>query len=83
MIYLTIAIPTYNEGKTISKVIREHIQVIELFQNYQFEVLIYDDGSDDSTEIEINNINYSDSDNFYIRILKNDVNQGLIKGLEI
>lgn len=83
MIYLTIAIPTYNEAKTISKVVREHIQVIKLFQNYQFEVLIYDDGSYDSTEIEINNIDYSSSDNFYIRVLKNDVNQGLIKGLEI
>lgn len=83
MSYLTIAIPTYNEAKTISRVVQEHIQVIKLFQNYQFEVLIYNDGSNDSTEIEINNIEYSNSDNFYVRILKNDVNQGLIKGLEI
>jgi len=83
MSYLTIAIPTYNEDQTISKVIRDHIEVIKLFKNYQFEVLIYNDGSNDSTEIEINTIEYSSSDNFYIRTLNNDENEGLIKGLKI
>ncbi len=45
---IVVSIPAYNEGKTIAVVIKEIKQVMEK-HNYNFQVLVVDDGSKDKT----------------------------------
>lgn len=53
---ISIIIPVYNEEKTISTVISELKNFIEQLKNYEFEVIVVNDGSTDGTGKILNQI---------------------------
>lgn len=46
---ITILVPAYNEEQVIKKLYDRIIKVIDVIQNYDFEILLVDDGSKDNT----------------------------------
>jgi len=73
---LSVIIPAYNEENRIGnslKVILEYLSK----QNYNFEIIVVDDGSSDKTIEKVKEIDSSDK----IKILKNEINKG--KGYSI
>jgi glycosyltransferase involved in cell wall biosynthesis len=70
---LTIAVPCYNEERNISKSIENIKSVLQNFPNINYEIIIINDGSTDSTdEIARSLINEQN-----IRLINNEKNSGL------
>ena len=68
---LSIVICAYNEVKTIDKLIKKVCEV-ELINDFEKEILIFDNNSDDGTKDILNK--YSNLDN--IKIFYNETNIG-------
>jgi glycosyltransferase involved in cell wall biosynthesis len=71
---LSIIIPTYNEGKTILKVV-DRISKVELPGDLTREIFIVDDGSTDDTNDKLRNIQFS-FPNIKITCLNHEFNKG-------
>ena len=71
---LSIVICAYNEVKTIDKLIKKVCEV-ELINDFEKEILIFDNNSDDGTKDILNK--YSNLDN--IKIFDDDVRELLLK----
>lgn len=71
---ISILIPTYNEEKTLSKIVEKTLDN----KKYKLELIIIDDGSTDNT-IEVLKKNFSKNEN--IKIISNETNHG--KGFAI
>ncbi len=67
-----ISIPTYNDEKTIEKLIKESENVLSKFTN-NYEIVIIDDGSVDGTYEILEKIK---NDNYRIRIFRHNINKG-------
>ena len=65
----SIIIPLFNEDKNLKILVNELILVLAKYEEY--EIILVDDASTDSTLNVINKINYSK-----IKLLKNDYNKG-------
>jgi len=76
---ISIIIPCYNEEKNICNTIKE-VQESVNYLNFNYEIIIIDDGSFDST-FKLINRNFSKTKN--IKIFKNENNLGLSKTLTI
>ena len=72
-IYLSVVIPVYNEDKSIKNAIQETVKFLNSHP-FNYEIIIVDDGSDDST-IKIAEETAEELDSNII-IFKNDVNRG-------
>ncbi len=70
--FLSIIIPAYNEEKTISKTLRDIDNYLRR-QNYDYEILVVDDGSKDRTSELVNNL-LSEVKN--LRLIDNRENHG-------
>lgn len=68
-IYLSIVIPAFNEEKRLSKTLSKIISYLKK-QNYEWEILVVDDGSTDNTLDRL--IEFQD----YIKIIQNNKNYG-------
>jgi glycosyltransferase involved in cell wall biosynthesis len=71
---LSIVIPTYNEGKTIHKILNR-IKEVKLINNIQKELIIVNDCSTDNTEETIENY-MKQNPQMNIQYFKHEVNKG-------
>lgn len=74
---LSIIIPAYNEGKTIS-IILDRINEVKLIRNIEKEVIVVNDCSTDNTEATLNQY-MNNTPNLtinYFKYIKHEVNQG-------
>ena len=69
---LSVVIPAFNEGKTIIKTVREFLAYLSK-QNYDFEIIVVNDCSNDNTKKEVLNLIKL---NPKIKLLDNEVNLG-------
>jgi len=72
----SVIIPTYNEEKNISNLIKE---IETVFNNKDYEIFIVDDGSTDKTIENIFN-NYSNNKN--IRVIQREHDRGLVQSIK-
>lgn len=70
--FISIVIPTYNEGKRISGTLESIISFLQK-KDYTYEIIIVDDGSTDLTVKKVEEIK---SKNPEIKIIQNEVNLG-------
>ena len=73
---LSIIIPTYNEENNITALTME---TINLMKDRDYEILIVDDGSTDST---VENIFEHFSDNKNIKVLQREYDRGLLQSIK-
>ena len=58
---LLVIIPAYNEEKNINNFYEEIIKTLEkVKENYSYEIIFVNDGSNDETEIEVKKIRKTD-----------------------
>lgn len=67
-IAFSIIIPVFNEGKNILNLINE---ILESLLNYNYEIILYNDGSNDDTEKVLNKLN-----NKKIKVINSKINKG-------
>ncbi|MDP3729519.1 MAG: glycosyltransferase family 2 protein [bacterium] len=72
---ISIAIPCYNEEENVKRIVPELFPVMERMTN-DFEVVLVDDGSKDSTVAEIEKIKRPQ-----IRLVKHGVNKGIAQAI--
>ena len=74
---LTIIIPVYNEGKTITLLL-ERINAVKLIRSIEKELIIVNDCSTDNTEAVINDYiaNLENATLSYFKYIRHDVNHG-------
>jgi glycosyltransferase involved in cell wall biosynthesis len=74
---LSIIIPVYNEGKTITLIL-DRINSVKLIRNIEKEVIIVNDCSTDNTDAVINDYiaNINNATLNYCKYLRHDINQG-------
>jgi glycosyltransferase involved in cell wall biosynthesis len=74
---LSIIIPVYNEGKTITLLL-DRINAVKLIRNIEKEVIIVNDCSTDNTEVVINDYieNIKNTTRSYFKYTRHEVNQG-------
>src|SRR5215475_13181060 len=73
MIYLSIVIPAYNEGRRIGKTLAETFSYLDGL-NFESEVLVVDDGSTDGTVAKV--MGTMESAKGRLRIVRNPGNRG-------
>src|SRR5215831_11986876 len=73
MIYLSIVIPAYNEGRRIGKTLAETFSYLDGL-NFESEVLVVDDGSTDGTVAKV--MEAADSAMGRLRLIRNPGNRG-------
>lgn len=69
---VSIIIPAFNEAVGIARCLREITRAMN-GSKFDYEVIVIDDGSDDSTYLVSNNVAKNNSE---IKLIKNDVNSG-------
>jgi len=73
---LSIIIPTYNEANNITALTTE---IIDLMKDRDYEILIVDDGSTDST---VENIFEHFNDNKNIKVFQREYDRGLLQSIK-
>ena len=73
---LSIIIPTYNEANNIISLTTE---IIDLMKDRDYEILIVDDGSTDST---VENIFVHHNDNKNIKVFQREYDRGLLQSIK-
>lgn len=71
---ISVLIPALNEEATIVEVVNSHISVLQIQAEYEFEVIVLNDGSTDQTK-ELLNQNFSE--NPHVRIFENESPSGI------
>lgn len=58
---ISIVVPCYNEEKNINNFYEEMIKTLEkVKENYSYEIIFVNDGSNDQTEIEVKKVRKTD-----------------------
>src|SRR5215475_3948257 len=73
MVYLSIVIPAYNEGRRIGKTMAETFSYLDGL-NFESEVLVVDDGSNDGTVAKV--MEAADNSMGRVRLIRNPGNRG-------
>lgn len=68
---ITILIPCYNEEKSIGILYKRLKSLIDSISDYQFEVLLIDDGSKDNTLAELRKLHMQDSHVSFLSLSRN------------
>ena len=68
---ITILIPCYNEEKSIGILYKRLKALIDCLSDYQFEVLLIDDGSKDNTLAELRKLHMQDSHVSFLSLSRN------------
>lgn len=76
---ISIIIPFYNEKENIPLIISELKKVVELEKNYDFELLLMDNNSDDGSDVVAKNELLKLQDSKYIKLSRNFGYQANIK----
>ena len=71
-IYLSIVIPAYNEEKRIGRTLEEIMSYLKT-KGYEYEIIVIDDGSTDSTREIIRKFEGKDS---RLRVIENKIGKG-------
>ena len=75
----SIIVPFYNEGQNITQTYNEIINSLIAYQNYNYEIIFIDDGSNDDSFKYFNEI----KNNEKIKILRNKINSGQSYSIQI
>lgn len=69
---ISIVVPCYNEEKNINNFYEEMIKTLEkVKENYSYEIIFVNDGSDDQTEIEVKKVRKTDKNVILISFSRN------------
>lgn len=69
---ISIVVPCYNEEKNINNFYEEIIKTLEkVKENYSYEIIFVNDGSDDQTEIEVKKVRKTDKNVILISFSRN------------
>lgn len=69
---ISIVVPCYNEEKNINNFYEEMIKTLEkVKENYSYEIIFVNDGSNDQTEIEVKKVRKTDKNVILIRFSRN------------
>lgn len=69
---ISIVVPCYNEEKNINKFYEEMIKTLEkVKENYSYEIIFVNDGSNDQTEIEVKKVRKTDKNVILISFSRN------------
>lgn len=69
---ISIVVPCYNEGQNINSFYQEMIKTLEkVKENYSYEIIFVNDGSNDETEIEVKKIRKTDKNVILISFSRN------------
>lgn len=69
---ISIVVPCYNEEKNINNFYEEMIKTLEkVKENYSYEIIFVNDGSNDQTEIEVKKVRKTDKNVILISFSRN------------
>lgn len=69
---ISIVVPCYNEEKNINNFYEEMIKILEkVKENYSYEIIFVNDGSNDQTEIEVKKVRKTDKNVILISFSRN------------